>query len=239
MTASLSLCLDAPMQSWGIRSRGVIRDTATEPTKSGIVGLLAAALGVARDDDASIAALAHLRLGVRVDREGILERDYHVTQDVPTTQGAGHRTVVSERYYLADALFLVVIEGEEPLVTRLAHALGNPHWPVFFGRRAFVPARPVLLGHPTAEAMMDVLREHPWLEQHLSARTTARETPEANRALLRTLVDCSPTTPGAEIRHDHPVSFDPAHRRFAARSVLSDTTRLTDSMLATEAPSCS
>jgi CRISPR system Cascade subunit CasD len=239
MTASLALCLDAPMQSWGIRSRGIVRDTGTEPTKSGIVGLLAAALGIARDDDTAIAALAHLRLGIRVDREGILERDYQVTQHVPTTQGTAHRTVVSERYYLADALFLAVIEGENTLITRLAHALENPHWPLVLGRRAFVPTRPVLLGPATTKAAVDVLRGHPWLEQHPDARKTARAIPEADRALLRTLVDCPPTTLGADIRHDHPVSFNPAHRRFAPRSVLPDTTRLTDSMIPAEAPSCS
>lgn len=75
ISTSLALCLDAPMQSWGIQSTAGIRDTATEPTKSGIVGLLAAALGVPRDDDESIAVLAGLHLAVRVDREGSIERD--------------------------------------------------------------------------------------------------------------------------------------------------------------------
>lgn len=48
MVTSLALCFDAPMQSWGTRSRGVIRDTTSEPTKSGVVGLIAAALGISR-----------------------------------------------------------------------------------------------------------------------------------------------------------------------------------------------
>ena len=108
---SIALCLDAPMQSWGTRSRGSIRDTAREPTKSGVVGLIAAALGVPRDESDCLAELSTLRMGVRVDREGILERDYHVTQNVPTTSGSGHRTALSHRYYLADAVFLVVLVG--------------------------------------------------------------------------------------------------------------------------------
>jgi CRISPR system Cascade subunit CasD len=140
--ASLALCFDAPMQSWGIRSRGIIRDTMPEPTKSGVVGVVAAALGIDRNDDAALAEVARLRLAVRVDREGVMERDYHTTQNVPTTQGTGHRTVVSQRYYLADALFLVVLEGDERLLTRVAAAVERPHWRLCFGRKAYVPARP-------------------------------------------------------------------------------------------------
>ncbi|WP_434581810.1 type I-E CRISPR-associated protein Cas5/CasD [Carbonactinospora thermoautotrophica] len=141
---TLLLCFDAPLQSWGTMSRFVVRDTVTEPTKSGVVGLLAAALGVARDDTDGIARLAALRLGVRVDREGVVERDYHTVQNVPTTAGTGHRTVVTERYYLADALFLVGLEGEPGLLAELYQAVQRPRWPLFFGRKAFVPARPLV-----------------------------------------------------------------------------------------------
>ncbi|GAB3910514.1 hypothetical protein GCM10027612_86460 [Microbispora bryophytorum subsp. camponoti] len=139
MTLSLALCLDAPMQSWGIRSRFTMRETTREPTKSGIVGLLGAALGIPRDDEKELGRLAGLRMAVRVDREGILERDYHTAQNVPTTAGTGHRTVVSERYYLADALFLVVLEGDEATLTKAAAAVQRPHWPLCFGRKPFVP----------------------------------------------------------------------------------------------------
>ncbi|MEV6813100.1 type I-E CRISPR-associated protein Cas5/CasD, partial [Micromonospora sp. NPDC051296] len=124
---SLALCLDAPMQSWGTRSRGSIRDTAREPTKSGVVGLLAAALGISRDDTSPLIELSELRMGVRVDREAILERDYQVTQNVPTTTGGGHRTALSHRYYLADAVFLVVLEGEDAVqIDKIQHALRAP-----------------------------------------------------------------------------------------------------------------
>ena len=37
--------LAGPMQSWGSQSRFSHRDTEREPTKSGVVGLLSAALG--------------------------------------------------------------------------------------------------------------------------------------------------------------------------------------------------
>lgn len=218
------------MQSWGTRSRGVRRDTATEPTKSGVVGLLAAAWGKERDDEAAVAELAGLRMGVRVDREGVVERDYHTTQNVPTTLGAGHRTVVSERYYLADALFLVVLSGDPGLLATLEAAVRRPRWPLFLGRKAFVPARPPLTtgrpgGPPSGAGLLEaplerVLASHPWLE--LCPRARAAELARTDRAPLRTVVDCAADDPRAQVRQDVPVSFARQDRRFATRAVLED-----------------
>lgn len=236
MVTSLALCFDAPMQSWGVRSRGVLRDTAMEPTKSGVVGVLAAASGTARDDEEQLAALAGLRLGIRVDREGLLERDYHTTQNVPTTLGTGHRTVVSERYYLADALFLVVLEGDEERLARLIGALDRPQWPLFFGRRAFPPCRPLLSGMWNAP-VEDVLRDHDWLE--MSGRARDIERAKENRLDLRTVVDCDPKETEAELRHDVPVSFAHGDRRFETRTVLVGHVPLTKKMIPAGDPLCS
>ncbi|MGI5506333.1 type I-E CRISPR-associated protein Cas5/CasD [Lentzea sp. CA-135723] len=239
MATSLALCFDAPMQSWGIRSRGVIRDTTSEPTKSGVVGLIAAALGISREDDHAIAELARLRLAVRVDREGILERDFHTTQNVPTTKGTGHRTVVSERYYLADALFLVVLQGDEHTLSRIAAAVDRPHWPIFLGRRAFVPARPLLPrnGGPIACTAEELLARHSWLETSKSVRDL--ELAKGERVALRTVVDCTASTERAEVRHDHPVSLAEGRRRFATRTVLVEQVSLNYSMITTGDFSCS
>lgn len=236
---SLALCFDAPMQSWGIRSRGIIRDTTAEPTKSGVVGLLAAALGIDRGDDAALAELARLRLAVRVDREGVVERDYHTTQNVPTTQGSGHRTVVSERHYLADALFLAVLEGDGHLLSRVSAAVERPRWRLSFGRKAYVPARPLLARGegPLARTAEKVLATHPWLEP--SARARARMRERADRPGLRTVVECPPGRAGAEVRHDQPLSFAQGDRRFTSRTVLTGEVPLTDDMISTGEAPCS
>lgn len=250
MANSLTLCIDAPMQSWGTTSRFIIRDTATEPTKSGIVGLLAAALGVARDDTESIAQLAELKMGVRIDREGIIERDYHTTQNVPTTLGGGHRTIVSNRYYLADAVFLVVLEGQPSLLARLHAAVRRPHWPLFFGRKAFVPARPLLASGQYDEPLtaiglvkkpLDVvLTEHPWLETDPDMRRRKVHMIERGETVaLRTVVDCHATSRGAEPRHDHPISFARGDRRFATRTVCPGQVSLTTKMILAGEPACS
>ncbi|NLE97041.1 MAG: type I-E CRISPR-associated protein Cas5/CasD, partial [Propionibacterium sp.] len=77
--AVLLLRLAGPMQSWGDSSRFTTRSTRREPTKSGVLGLLAAALG--RPRTAEIADLAGLRFGVRVDQPGKVMVDFQTAQD--------------------------------------------------------------------------------------------------------------------------------------------------------------
>ncbi|MFC9971251.1 type I-E CRISPR-associated protein Cas5/CasD [Spirillospora sp. NPDC127200] len=234
--ATLALRIDAPMQSWGVRSRFIERFTAAEPTKSGVVGLLAAASGVDRADDERVRRLAALRMGVRVEREGLLESDYHVTQDVPNTEGKGHRTIVSTRYYLADALFLVALEGPVEELEPLEQAVQRPHWPLYFGRKAFVPAAPLVEQDGKRRArwgtglraatLEETLETHPWLED----RPEQREGIGADE-WLRTVVDVPASDRRAELRHDRPESFALNGNRFRSRTVCADHVRLTDSMM--------
>jgi CRISPR system Cascade subunit CasD len=230
--ASLALCFDAPMQSWGQRSRFVVRDTATEPTKSGVVGLLAAALGIPRDDDNAVIELARLKMGVRVDREGTLERDYHTVQNVPDTTGKNHRNVESSRYYLAGALFLTVIEGTEDQLQRLHQALTHPRWPLYLGRRAFVPARPIAsTGDPSPiirRPLAETLATHPWLENQPRIRRAAEH---GELRWLRTVTDSNPADPASELRHDFPLSFASGNRRHGPRTVRVGHVQLTGQML--------
>jgi len=110
---TLLLRLTGPMQSWGLQSRFTVRDTAREPTKSGVIGLVCAALG--RQREAPVDDLGQLQMGVRVDREGTLARDYQTaggarhgeSYGVATVDNKKPGTVISNRYYLADADFLV------------------------------------------------------------------------------------------------------------------------------------
>jgi CRISPR system Cascade subunit CasD len=145
--ATLLLRLQGPMQSWGTTSRFDERETQLEPSKSGVIGLMCAALG--RDRAEPVDDLAAMRMGVRVDREGIPMRDYQTATGVliAASGKADHeRTVVSPRFYLSDATFLVGLEGEDlSLLTRLHEAVLHPVWPLALGRRSFVPGCPVYL----------------------------------------------------------------------------------------------
>ena len=88
--ATLLLRLAAPLQSWGSDSKFETRKTDREPTKSGVVGLLAAALGLRRDDTEGLARLNGLRFAVRADQEGSLLVDFHTAKSRDTSySGSG------------------------------------------------------------------------------------------------------------------------------------------------------
>ena len=102
--STLLLRLAAPLQSYGGESKYDVRMTGKEPTKSAVVGLLAAALGRKRDE--SVDDLSRLRFGVRVDQEGTLIRDLH-------TAKRDKLAYLTTRYYLSDAVFLVGLESDD------------------------------------------------------------------------------------------------------------------------------
>lgn len=202
----LLLRLSAPMQSWGVQSRFSVRDTGREPSKSGVVGLLCAALGRPRDEPVN--DLAALKMGVRVDQEGSVEYDYQTAMDILKAGGSGTKdTEPSRRYYLADARFLVGLEGDElGLLTNLHNALRDPHWPLYLGRKAFVPGEPIWLenGLQPDVDLVEALTAFPWLGPD-------HQQPKPELRLVLEDPD------GPDVRSDQPVSF--AERRFAPRHV--------------------
>ncbi len=149
MKHTLLLRLKAPMQSWGISSRFSIRDTGKEPTKSGVIGLLCAALGISREkanlEDEQFAKLTELKMSVRVLSDGVMQKDYHTAQYVAKAAGGKPKeTELSTRWFLADADFLVGLESEDfSFLENLQNALKKPKWQIFLGRKAFVPSVPV------------------------------------------------------------------------------------------------
>ena len=203
--ATLLLRLAAPLQAWGADSKFETRKTNREPTKSGVIGLLAAALGLRRDEREALARLTQLRFGVRVEREGQLLVDYHIakTQDQKTSY-------VTYRHYLQDAVFLAGIESEDTaLLQQLQQALAHPVYPLFLGRRSCPPTLPLCLGIRTA-GLLDALETEP------SQAPAWRRHPLAE---TRILADATPFQPGAVPRQDLPISFSPIHRQFGYRPV--------------------
>ncbi len=143
MNSVLLICCAGPMQSWGTRSRFQERDTEREPSKSGVIGMLCAALG--RDRSEPVDDLAALKMGIRVDREGRLEKDFQTAQNVAVAGGNTTQDLLSNRYYLSDAVFLIGLEGPAELLKSLHIALARPVWPLFLGRKSYVPSEPFFL----------------------------------------------------------------------------------------------
>ena len=206
---TLLIRLSAPMQSWGTQSRFTMRDTGLEPSKSGVIGLLCAALGIDREDDEGLRPLASLRMGVRVDKEGLLQVDYHTAQNVLMANGKTKDTELSNRYYLANAVFLVGLESKDlALLERIQSALQKPVWALFLGRKAFVPTEPVHLldGVRTDEILEKALQNYPCLREPSSEK-------------LRLVIE---DINGSIVRSDQPISFAHATRKFAPRRVRVD-----------------
>ncbi|MCP4668866.1 MAG: type I-E CRISPR-associated protein Cas5/CasD [Deltaproteobacteria bacterium] len=210
--STLLLRCAGPMQSWGTRSRFQERDTEREPTKSGIIGLISAAMGIDRDT-AIDNKLLSLRIGIRVDREGTVQRDYHTTLAVLKSDKSGTDTQLSNRAYLADASFLVGLEGDDyDLLCRIHKKLANPVWPTFLGRKAFVPCPPVYLHNGLQEnkPLEIALRNYP-------VDVPVNKKQEDPMHLRLVLESDNPDT--GERRWDQPVSFEHGKRRFACRFV--------------------
>lgn len=207
MTALL-LRLSAPLQSWGTSSRFTRRATDLVPSKSGVIGLLAAAKGLRRTDP--LEDLLGLRLAVRTEQAGRLERDFQ------TAARTGERTPisVSTRHYLADAVFLAAVEGDRSLLEGLQDALRRPRFPLFLGRRSCPPVGRLDQGLRDASSI-DALRSEPWHAAPWFQKAWTR--PEAELDLV---ADCDPGEPQAELVRDEPLSFDPRHRQWEWRSVL-------------------
>jgi len=198
MTHVLLFRLQAPMQAWGVQSYFGVRDTARFPTRSGMIGLLCAALGLPRNADLS--EFDDLRFGVRVDRPGVMMCDFQAAQDIYLSEGKiSDNATIGNRYYLADAVFLAGIESEDlAQLARYEAALKSPKWLLYLGRRAFPAAKPVWL--------QGGLREQATLEQALQAFPFLLS--EEVRLASDHLQLALETDSGAIVQRDRPISFE-------------------------------
>ncbi|HEY6796800.1 MAG TPA: type I-E CRISPR-associated protein Cas5/CasD [Kineosporiaceae bacterium] len=238
-STTLVLRLAAPIQSWGGRSQYNRRETLNEPTKGGILGLLAAADGRRRSDP--IEDLLRLRLGVRTDQPGTLMRDYHTVSDyrgVPLLSAAisgkgtqkptspAKHVHVTQRYYLQDAVFVAAVSGIPDTVRALREALRRPAYPLALGRRSCVPTHPLVLDPPdmTPDGLWQadlahVLGAVAWQASPAHQRTVGRTPSPPPQVHLPITID---DPAGDDIRTDVPRSFDPLRRELTSRRVRQD-----------------
>lgn len=203
--STLLLRLAAPMQSWGVGSKFDRRSTENTPSKSAIIGMVAASLGMQRNEDISNLRNA-LCFGVRTDREGILLRDYHTVKSEKSAY-------VTNRYYLCDAVFLAGLQGDEALLKEIEFALNRPAYPLFLGRRSCPPEGQVNLGIRYGKRLIEALSEEPRIVENNKLRI--KET----NLYLRVLMDAELHEQDAYFFRDNPISFNQAHRMYGFRRV--------------------
>ena len=227
---TLLLRLAAPLQAWGTESKFDTRQTRREPSKSGVIGLLACALGIRREDSAAMAELAKLSFGIRVDQEGQQLMDYHTVKSYKSIKdyladGDPSDAYQTYRYYLADAVFLAAVSSEDDaLMDRLEAALHRPAFPLFLGRRSCPPTLPLSLGVRNL-SLEEALLQEPWQASWEYQNQWKRK--HAGQTLhLRMILDVDAEEKNIAQIRDVPKSFDPAWRQYAFRNVKEERASL-------------
>jgi CRISPR system Cascade subunit CasD len=177
-------------------------------------------LGIDRENWTDLEPLTRLSMGVRHDRPGVPKRDYQtagcaatdtiIKADGTQAKGGG---VVSQRFYLADAAFLVGLEGEDiSLLKRIHSALRDPVWPLALGRKSYVPSESIWIENGIQDApLREVLARWPWIAN----QRKWEEHPE------NLLVSIESEDGTGVLKMDLPLSSF-AKRRFGARFVQSE-----------------
>lgn len=161
---SLLLKFAGPLQSWGTDSHFETRHTDYYPSKSAVIGMVAAAFGYRRstDCDEEIVKLNDLDFAVRIDQQGNLLRDYHIAAKYKSN-GNFEKNYVTNRYYLEDAIFLVAIGSDnEKLIDSINNALRSPYFQSSLGRRSLPPTADFILGVEDC-GVIQALLTYEWL----------------------------------------------------------------------------
>lgn len=173
MQEYLILKLKGPLQSWGAHTYEDYRPSNLFPTQSGVLGLLAACLGIERSDNERLQALDRsVELAVRADQMTTENgqrltptkiTDFHTVMDARKVDGKVNKyPVVSRREYLCDAEFTFALrESAEPSISldELEAAAQKPYYTPFLGRRACPLARPLREARLTAESFEHALAQ--------------------------------------------------------------------------------
>lgn len=158
----LILKLQGPMQAWGEHTFEGLRPSANFPSRSGMLGLLGACLGIERNDKKQLQCLADsVGMAVRVDMRSVVRGDgssralsvvkmidYHTVKDAREDYigQKKHDTIQTWREYLYDAEFTVVLWNYPDAtisIDRIEAAVKRPFFTPYLGRRSCPISRPL------------------------------------------------------------------------------------------------
>ena len=156
---TLVIRLTAPLQSYGNEATFNRRTSNYYPSKSAVIGIIAAALGYRRDDS-RINNLNNLKLAIRIDQPGKFMTDFQVVEYQKNSSSKTKK--VTYRSYLQDAVFTVAIGSDDEKIACIKNALEHPKFQLFLGRRSNPPAGPLIMEEYAVDDPMTVLRQLPW-----------------------------------------------------------------------------
>lgn len=214
---TILLKLAGPLQAWGTDAHFETRHTDRYPSKSAVVGLIAAAFGCRRDQDEAIRRLGALHFAVRVDQPGHLAKDYQIAAKKNLKkEDAVERTYTTTRYYLEDAVFVATVGHEDDAwIETIAEALRAPYFQPFMGRRSCPVPSDMLLAVADAD-VLTALAQAPWQ----ASTWYQRRQPHSETITLPVYADAAlaaaPTS--RQLRKDEAISFSQKHRRHRFRN---------------------
>lgn len=202
MSDVLVLKISPPMQSWGIGDLyDSHRKTNRYPTKSGVVGMIAAALGWDRNHDLN--DLNRLRMGVRIDSPGNLENDFQMIKKPGESNGKP-----SNRWFLSDAVFIIALQGDDKsLLKTIQSALMDPVFNIFAGRKAFPLNFDMVQGIHENTTVANVLESLDWMGRG------------GKPDKIEIIRDANDLDLDVDVISDTPVNFELDHREWALRPV--------------------
>ena len=239
MTGSVIMLLTGPLQSWGGPAPGVYeRPTEAMPSLSGVVGIIANALGRKRTDPIGDIA-AGASLAVRADRPGVLVNDFHTIGTpgryalVADSAKQSKNPVPTRRRYLADAAFLAVYTPPphgKP-AAEVLDALLNPFRPLYLGRRSCTPSERIAVSLTavgkdpeeilkTARVLRDPghrRRQAPMSDADFYSLADSDDTVQV---LIETMADPRTHPHRGSVRKDAPATFDPRRLYHLDRPVV-------------------
>lgn len=223
---TILLKLKGPMQSWGTSSHFETRNTDYYPSKSALIGIIAASFGYRRDQEQKIKELNELDFALRVDQPGMLLRDYHIANKYDKETGKLESVYVTNRYYMEDAVFVVAIShADDERMEKIYEALKHPYFSPFMGRRS-CPVPLDFIIKMTEEDAITALEKLEWQaaewykDWYKKKHADYRADIYADKALIPQGI--------ATMRKDYVISFSQKERKFGPRFEVRKSINLID-----------
>ena len=194
------------MQSWGTSSHFETRNTDYYPSKSAVIGVIAAGFGYSRDEDDIIRELNKLDFAVRIDQVGLLKKDYQTARRLKKDE-----PYVTNRYYLEDAIFVVAISNDDDKwIEEIYTAIKNPYFQPFMGRRS-CPVQPDFVIDMVETGAIEALQNLEWQASDWYKKRNRNYVADiyADKDLL--------PESGYTMRNDRVISFSQKERKFGPR----------------------
>lgn len=208
---SILLKFSGPLQSWGTNSNFEVRKTDFYPSKSAVIGMISAGMGLKRDDE-KIKSLNELNFAIRVDQYGNILRDYHTAKKYKDN-GSFERTYVTNRYYLEDYVFVVGISHrDDSLMEEVVNALKYQYFQTYMGRRSNPLPMDFILEVSNLN-LIDIIKNYDW-----QASQWYKNKNKGKKIILEIYADSELIDNGYEVlRKDRVISFSQKDRKFGFR----------------------